>query len=1334
MAENSQSDSKNMLYRSDSTKNKKKTEDADNEDNDDKIHKDSISNDKSDNSEENGTKFLHIDQDTSRPEDSFDMMETGEDPFAQTTDEAMDTSEIMKKNEYMDKNQKCNADGEAMEVEVISSIPLNEDTASTESNKNLNTPDINESTNSNEQSEISKKTSDLLISDKSIPQTTQAKESVTDSKKGDDSEISPSQQENGTQLNKRQDGEICIVPDKVSKDNNESNKEKEMLPRASVISSKHISNKSSGKARQKQRKISSDESSNSDYEVEDTKSVSRPKRNAAKRAESQIKVLSAVEREVDQEETNSNDGSVEPTNNCFDRSDVQTVESKDAEPCFTCKKIGQCKINVLAYGKINTFCNDKCLTIFQDGPCGKIIESKEIVPPPTIVRDLRSEAQVIDRTEFVRKCSQCTSIVDGEDEKTLSWETMDFCSEGCLGKFQHELGSHCANCKGNVQQASLGKYCVRFGYEVKQFCCSSCLEEFKKGLKVCSFCQKDISSGGEGFLAPVGDKGTFKDFCTQGCMEKYEQMSSNQPPPPQIFPCHVCANTKLVEVEVFFDSKVNKLCSDICFSAYKFANKLKVDRCDMCKKYFDKDAVGEKFNIFYDGVPHNFCCKTCMNVYILAKRKIVPCNWCKVKKYNFDMIKRVQSSGQVLMMCSLNCLTLYQVSVNAVSSRRIKCDMCKSITQAQYHLTMSDATIRNFCTYPCVMNFQQQYSKSPITLPGGEAPPIPTGAPVPVISSVTSLANGQPVISTSTTTAFSSKGGGGKLSLMMRLSEPPVCHNKVTQTRPTMNTKSVSCRPHSATVHTQTDEDLQKPLVIPIPVPIYVPCPMAMYSLPFPVPVPFPIPVPIPMFLPTTRNSIKGIMKEIKRIQEKVPADPFEAELLMMAEMVAGDKKEVATSSDSEPDNEPATSDTRPNSDGENEFSPEAMESSNTFGDDIMQMALKMATELDEPPPVDLETQLTPATILNQSQNENSEGNTETPRRNGTTESRGVKRPTRSPQKKSGVSDTKKRKANNNSETVSQQPNVVDEPKPDANMKLKYTFGVNAWKSWVLLKNAEMEKLSSTNKKIKPFKSDILQLTADELNFSLCLFVKEVKKPIGSEYAPDTIYYLCLGIQQYLFENGRIDNIFTDSYYEPFTDALDEVAKKFTEIFNDHHYIVTRVEEEHLWESKQLGAYSPHTLLSTLIFFNTKHFNLKNVEEHLMLSFSHIMKHWKRNPNQQASVGGGKAPGSRNVLLRFYPPQALLDDPNSKKKKVYEQQENEENPLRCPVKLYEFYLTKCPESVRTRSDVFYLQPERSCVPDSPVWYSTTALSREPLEKMMNRVKMIKEINIALLTP
>ena len=36
----------------------------------------------------------------------------------------------------------------------------------------------------------------------------------------------------------------------------------------------------------------------------------------------------------------------------------------------------------------------------------------------------------------------------------------------------------------------------------------------------------------------------------------------------------------------------------------------------------------------------------------------------------------------------------------------------------------------------------------------------------------------------------------------------------------------------------------------------------------------------------------------------------------------------------------------------------------------------------------------------------------------------------------------------------------------------------------------------------------------------------------------------------------------------------------------------------------------------------------------------------------------------------------LFKEANSRKKKVYEQQENEENALKCPVKLYEFYLSK----------------------------------------------------------
>ncbi|XP_076619642.1 zinc finger protein without children isoform X1 [Colletes latitarsis] len=1038
-------------------------------------------------------------------------------------------------------------------------------------------------------------------------------------------------------------------------------------------------------------------------------------------------------------------------------SEIEEITTK--EICKQCNEERSCKIKVKIGFDTYNVCSKTCKALF------KAANNRAVDIPSDGVNSKRE-----------KRCANCLLIVELGDERNLSWETMEFCNEECLGKFQTKYGSYCRNCNGSVQAVSLGKYCVRFGYDVRQFCCSTCLEEFKKGLKVCTYCQKDISSSTEGFLAPVGDKGQFKDFCTQECMEKYSKMSSVEPPNMEKKCCSVCQEEKVVHCEVQVDRfGPVAICSEPCFAAFKFVKKVDPDQCSTCKKFFElphkKSSV-----VFYENEAHTFCSKTCLNIFIITNRKIVPCNWCKVKKYNFDMIKKELKSGQVMMMCSLNCLTLYQVSINAVSAKRINCDFCREFSQAQYHLTMSDATIRNFCSYNCVMNFQAQYTKSPITIPAGDDP-VPTGMPkrtiphrstnsnnqkvsdiqnkktMPVISSVTSLAaigNGQSSPTTQQNSvnnmvipsvAISQNQAPQviyKQHIITRPPSPIQIHNKTTQCKPAMHTKGVSVRPHPCTKATQTDE--VQHAIVPIPVPIYVPYPMHMYSMPFPVPLPFPLPIPVPIFIPTTRNSAKGIFKDIKRIQEKIPADPFEAELLMMAEMVATEKKTNESDSDSADDRDEDAGDRDHTHSGG--FSPEGVDSSNTFGDDMLQMALKMATgELDEPA-VDLEAALTPNTITATQTSAQSDTTMENDVQSERliVASRGRKRmvpykPRSTPNKRGRRIST----ANDMPLMPPPEPQPPPQPriiepieKPDANMALKYTFGVNAWRQWVVAKNAELEKQNTSMRKIKLFKTDLLQLTADELNYSLCLFVKEVRKPNGTEYAPDTIYYLCLGIQQYLFENNRIDNIFTDMYYEKFTDCLNEVAKKFSVLYNDAQYIVTRVEEEHLWECKQLGAHSPHVLLSTLMFFNTKHFNLVTVEEHMQLSFSHIMKHWKRNPAAQPTATTGKVPGSRNVLLRFYPPQSALEG-NSRKKKVYEQQENEENPLRCPVKLYEFYLSKCPESVKTRNDVFYLLPERSCVPDSPVWYSTSPLAKEHLIKMLYRIKMVKEINVALLT-
>ncbi len=103
---------------------------------------------------------------------------------------------------------------------------------------------------------------------------------------------------------------------------------------------------------------------------------------------------------------------------------------------------------------------------------------------------------------------------------------------------------------------------------------------------------------------------------------------------------------------------------------------------------------------------------------------------------------------------------------------------------------------------------------------------------------------------------------------------------------------------------------------------------------------------------------------------------------------------------------------------------------------------------------------------------------------------------------------------------------------------------------------------------------------------------------------------------------------------------------------------------------------------------------------------------------------------------------------------IYEQGENYDNPLRCPVKLYEFYLSKwfvflfflnfsvlklfilfyliSPENVKNRSDLFYLLPEKATLPTSPIWFSSQPLSIKTLDNILNRIKMVKEVNELLL--
>lgn len=138
-------------------------------------------------------------------------------------------------------------------------------------------------------------------------------------------------------------------------------------------------------------------------------------------------------------------------------------------------------------------------------------------PVPTDKFTARTEEelqnlQMVRESTFIRRCSQCCVQITAGN-KSLYWETMNFCNEQCLSFYQNMIGSSCTSCTQVVPVTAMGKYCVRFGFEVRHFCRFACLDQFKKSLKCCAYCQNDLGLEEHSVIASVGEKRVIKNFC-----------------------------------------------------------------------------------------------------------------------------------------------------------------------------------------------------------------------------------------------------------------------------------------------------------------------------------------------------------------------------------------------------------------------------------------------------------------------------------------------------------------------------------------------------------------------------------------------------------------------------------------------------------------------------------------------------------------------------------------------------------------------------------------------------------------------------------------------------
>ncbi|XP_065534677.1 zinc finger MYM-type protein 2 isoform X8 [Lathamus discolor] len=1004
--------------------------------------------------------------------------------------------------------------------------------------------------------------------------------------------------------------------------------------------------------------------------------------------------------------------------------------------CANCKKpLQKGQTAYQRKGSAHLFCSTTCLSSFSHKPTPKklcVMCRKDITTMKgTIVAQVDSSEsfQEFCSTSCLSfyedkqnpskgalnksRCTICGKLTEIRHEVSFKNMTHKLCSDHCFNRYRMANGlimNCCEHCGEYLPSKGAGNNVLTIDGQQKRFCCQNCVGEYKQKygkLTSCSGCRAqcrffDMTQ----FIEP---NGCTEPYCSTVCMNTYKSKYAESQSMGII--CHFCKRNSLPQYQATMpDGKLYSFCSSSCVAKFQtlsvqsstnsqFVSPSDIQlKCNYCKSSFcSKPEVLEWENKVYQ-----FCSRACADDYKKLHCIVTYCEYCQEEK---TLHETVNFSGIRRPFCSEGCKLLYkQDFARRLGLRCVTCNYCSQLCKKGATKEL-DGVVRDFCSEECCKKFQDWYYKAArcdcCKSQGTLKEKVQWRGEMKHFCDQHCLLRfycqqNEPNLATQKgpENLHYDQGCQTPRTKITGSAPPPSptpnreMKNKAVLCKPLTMTKATYCKPHMQTKSCQTEDDWKKEYIpVPIPVPVYVPVPMNMYSQNVPVPTTVPVPVPVPVFLSTTLDSSEKILAAVEELRGKVPSNPLETELLNLSEMV-------------------------PEHDGKAEASDVT---SVIVESNLLNSETEARTSLpDVPyePDLDIEIDFPRATEELDTENEFllppvfGEEYEEQPRPRS---------------KKKGV----KRKA------VSEYQSHDDSSEnSECSFPFKYTYGVNAWKHWVKSRYLnedlpELEELKST-KSVK-LKEDLLSHTSAELNYGLTHFVNEIRRPNGENYAPDSIYYLCLGIQEYLYGSNRKDNIFIDPIYQTFEQELNKILKSWQPSILPDGSIFSRVEEDYLWRIKQLGSHSPVALLNTLFYFNTKYFGLKTVEQHLRLSFGTVFRQWKKNPLTKES----------KACLRYQVSSLCRADTEDKittgKRKheddepVFEQIENTSDPARCPVKMFECYLSKSPQNLNQRTDMFYLQPECSVSAESPIWYTATSLDRNTLENMLVRVLLVKDI-------
>uniref|UniRef100_A0A3Q4H114 Zinc finger, MYM-type 2 n=1 Tax=Neolamprologus brichardi TaxID=32507 RepID=A0A3Q4H114_NEOBR len=976
--------------------------------------------------------------------------------------------------------------------------------------------------------------------------------------------------------------------------------------------------------------------------------------------------------------------------------------------CANCKK--PLKKGQTAYqrkGSTHLFCSTTCLSAFSHKPAPKkscTMCKKDITNMKgTIVAQVDSSESFQEfcstgclgayenkqnppKSNLKTKCTVCGKHTEIRHEVSFKTVTHKICSDACFNVYRRANGlimNCCEQCGDYLPSRASANHSLLVDGQQKRFCCQNCIREYKQvshKLESCLSCKTLIKTGE--VLHSVGAGGTMVSYCSVNCMNKGKltttSVISTEPT------CHFCKRNSLPQYQATLpEGNVLNFCSSQCVTKFQNATlqtatngqaplsttnspvKLK---CNYCRGVFSlKPEILE-----WEDKVYQFCSKTCCEDYKKLHCIVTFCEYCQEEKTLHEMVK---FSGVKRPFCSEGCKLLFkQDFIQRLGLKCVSCNHCNQLCKRGVTRLLGGMT-RDFCSEACAKKFNDWYYKAArcdcCKVQGNLTESVMWRSEVKQFCDQECLLRfycqqNEPIMVT--------QKGPENTTLGCRTLVPPGplsttnVKNKAVLCKPLTLTKATYCKPHMQSKLLQTDDGVKREYVpVPIPVPVFIPMPMNMYSQVTPTPLSLPVPVPVPVFLPTTLQGAEEIVQTINELKTKVPSDPLEDDLITMAEVITEDRKP----------GEPTP--------GLN------IRVKRLLIREVPNTALILASDsffIYADKKRELEGSLMGLFAL--------KGN-----------------------KKLAVEEKPDVASSSSS-------NVTNRTSEGRSLPLKARYGINAWKRWALSPPDQSDdtKAQESSKAARP-KRNLLSVSSEELNVALSRFVREVCRPSGERYSPDSILYLCLGIQQHLHSKGRKDDLFSDPCYQQFGEELNKVLKDWQPSVLPDGSLWGRVEEQSLWSSRHLGEQSPAALLRSLVYLNTKYFGLRTVEQHLRLSFSNVYGPDTLHPVTKETTVCIRVP---SVSQDHHGEAGKCIMKRKRKVEDDEQEERDSNSggsaQRCPAKKHECHLY---ELYRSNLDVFYVQPDPDCSPDDALWFSSTPLDRRILESLLIRILLVRDI-------